>query len=63
MSLITLIIVLALVGFGLWAINAYLPMQAGIKKILNIAVVVIVVLWLLSAFGLFGDIATIRIGR
>ena len=47
-----------MVGVILWLINAYVPMDAKIKKILNIAVVVIVVLWLLYAVGLLpmGDI-------
>jgi Tfp pilus assembly protein PilE len=32
MPLIELIIVLAVVGVVLWAINSYLPMQANVKK-------------------------------
>jgi len=51
MSLISLILVLVVVGVLLWAINAYIPMQPTIKKILNVAVVIAVVLWLLYAFG------------
>ena len=51
MSLITLIVVLVLVGVALWAINTYIPMDAKIKKILNIVVVIAVVLWLLYGFG------------
>jgi len=62
MSLITLIIVLALVGVLLWAINTYLPMDGNIKKILNVVVVIVVVIWLLNVFGLLGDISTIRFG-
>ena len=54
-TLINLLIVLVLVGVLLWAINNYLPMDQKIKKILNVAVVVIVVLWLLQAFGVLGD--------
>jgi Flp pilus assembly protein protease CpaA len=51
MSLISLILVLVIVGVLLWAINAYIPMQPTIKKILNVAVVIVLVLWLLYAFG------------
>jgi hypothetical protein len=51
MSLIHLVIVLAIVGVILWAINSYIPMQSTIKKILNVVVVVAVVVWLLSVFG------------
>ena len=63
MPLLQLIVVLVLVGVALWAINAYIPMQATIKKILNIAVVVIVILWLLTLFGLLPSINAIHVGR
>lgn len=62
MSLISLVIVLVVVGVVLWLINSYIPMQATIKKILNIVVVIAVILWLLSVFGVIGDLNTIRIG-
>jgi hypothetical protein len=52
MSLINVVIVLAVVGFILWLINTYLPMDGKIKNILNIVVVIAVILWLLRAFGL-----------
>ena len=63
MSLIGFIVILALVGLALWAINKYIPMQPTIKKILNVAVVIIVVLWLLSVFGILGNLNTIQIGH
>ena len=63
MSLISLIIVLALVGLALWAINNYIPMQPTIKRILNVVVIIVVILWLLSVFGILGDIHTIHVGR
>jgi hypothetical protein len=63
MSLITLVIVLVVVGVVLWLINSYIPMQATIKKILNVVVIIAVVLWLLSAFGVIGSLDTIRIGN
>ena len=62
MPLIQLIIVLAIVGVVLWLINSYIPMQTTIKKILNVVVVIAVVVWLLSVFGVIGDISAIRIG-
>jgi len=63
MPLIHLVLVLVVVGVILWVINSYIPMQSTIKKILNAVVVIVVILWLLSAFGLIGNISTIRIGR
>jgi len=63
MPLIQLVLVLVVVGVILWVINSYIPMQATIKKILNVVVVIAVILWLLSVFGLIGSLSTIRIGK
>ena len=60
MSLLTIIIVLLVVGVLLWLINSYIPMDAKIKKILNIVVVIVVILWLLKVFGLLGSIKSIH---
>ena len=56
MSLISLLVFLIIVGVTLWLINTYIPMDAKIKKILNIAVVIVVILWLLQAFGILGNL-------
>ncbi len=59
MPLINVVVTLIVVGEILWLINTYIPMQATIKKILNIVVVVVVVLWLLYGFGVLshsGDV-------
>ncbi len=56
MSLISLLVVLIAVGVILWLINTYIPMDAKIKKILNVVVVIVVILWLLQAFGILGNL-------
>jgi len=59
MPLINLVVTLIVVGVLLWLINAYIPMDGKIKRILNIVVVICVVVWLLSVFGVIthsGDI-------
>ena len=63
MSLLSVIVVLIVVGVLLWLINNYVPMDGKIKGLLNAVVVIVVVLWLLQAFGLLGDIAGIRVGH
>ena len=63
MPLINLLIVLVVVGVILWVINSYIPMQATIKKIMNVVVVIAVIIWLLNVFGVIGNISAIRIGR
>ena len=60
MSLITIVISLIVVGVLLWLVNTYIPMDAKIKKILNIVVVVVVVLWLLHVFGVLDQLRNVR---
>lgn len=62
MPLISVVIVLIVVGVLLWAANTYIPMDSKIKTIMNIVVVIAVVLWLLSAFGVLGSLDSIKIG-
>lgn len=61
MPLVTVIITLVVVGVALWAINTYIPMAKPVKTILNVVVVVILVLWLLQAFGLIDSIRGIKV--
>lgn len=56
MSLISIVIVLVIVGFILWLINNYVPMAGSIKTILNAVVIICVILWLLSAFGVINGL-------
>lgn len=61
MSLISLVITLIIIGVLLWLVNAYIPMDGKIKKILNIVVVICVVVWLLFAFGILDHASDIRV--
>ena len=61
MSLISLVVTLIVIGVLLWLVNAYIPMDAKIKKILNVAVVIVVVVWLLYAFGILDHANDIKI--
>jgi len=61
MSLISLAITLIVVGVLLWLVNACIPMDGKIKKILNVVVVVCVVVWLLFAFGMLDHSNDIRV--
>ena len=55
MSLLELLIILVVTGVVLWLVNTYIPMQANIKKILNVVVVIVAVLFVLNAFGILGQ--------
>jgi hypothetical protein len=62
MSLISILIGLSIVGVVLWLINTYIPLDGKIKKTLTVVVVIGVLLWLSSAFGVFGTPSDIYIG-
>ncbi len=61
MSLLTIVIVLVVTGIILWLINSYIPMQSTVKRILNIVVVIVLIVWLLKAFGLLDSLTNIRV--
>jgi uncharacterized membrane protein len=61
MSLIGVVITLVVVGVLLWLVNNYVPMDGKIKRIINIVVVIVVVIWLLQAFGLLGSLQNMRV--
>ena len=62
MTLLSLIIIIVAVGVILWAVNSYIPMEANIKKLLNIVVIVIMVLWILGIFGILPKLNEIPVG-
>jgi hypothetical protein len=61
MSLLALIVAIVIVGVVLWLINAYIPMDAKIKMILNIVVVIVLVIWLLRALGVWAWLGSTRL--
>ena len=54
--LIYIVLVLIVVGMGLWLINTYIPMSRGINRILNVVVVVSTAIWVLKAVGLWNQV-------
>lgn len=63
MSIITLIVALIIVGVALYLINTLIPMDAKIKTILNVVIILAILLWLLDVFVGFGSLGHIRVGR
>lgn len=61
MPLINLLLVIVVVGFLLWLVNTYIPMDDKIKKILNIIVVIAVIVWILKILGLFNTLMNYRV--
>ncbi len=60
MSLITLVIYLVVVGAILYIVSL-LPIDGTIKKIINVVVVLVILLYVLQIF--LGDLPTLRLGR
>lgn len=61
MSILNLLLIIVIAGVILYLINNYIPMDRKIKSILNIVVVIILIIWLLRAFGVLGNLDSIRI--
>jgi hypothetical protein len=61
MPILNVILVLIVVGVLLWLVNNYIPMDSKIKSILNGVVVIVVVLWLLKAFGVLGSLQSVHL--
>jgi predicted membrane protein len=60
MPLINVVLVLIVIGVGLWLINRFIPMASSIKTILNVVVVVAVCVWVLQAVGLWSEVTSFR---
>ncbi len=63
MPLTTVVITLIAAGLLLWLVNRYIPMQAQVKSILNGMVVLVLVLWIASLYGVFQHLPQFRVGR
>jgi len=61
MPLLTILLVIIVVGVLLWLVNSFLPMDNNIKKILNVVVIIILIVWLLKVFGIFSSLMDIHI--
>ncbi|QXP86021.1 hypothetical protein KW115_04015 [Methylococcus sp. Mc7] len=61
--MVSLVVALIVVGLLLWVVNSYLPMDARLKQILNVVVIIAVILWLLSVFGILSGLPRIHIGN
>ena len=59
MTLVGLVISLAVVGVLLWLLNTYAApfIAAPILKIINVVVVICVILWLLTVFGILNSVS------
>lgn len=61
MSLLTILLVLVVVGVVLNIVNNYIPMGANIKRILNIATIIFVIVWILKVVGAFAFLGSVTV--
>lgn len=61
--MLSLIITLIVIGVLMWLVNTYIPMQPTLKNILNIVVIICVVIYLLSVFGVLGGVHDVPVPR
>jgi hypothetical protein len=59
--IINIALILIIVGVLMWLVNNYVPMAGSIRSILNAVVVIAVVVWVLRASGMWGDLAQYRL--
>jgi len=63
-GLLTLVLLLALVGFVVYLIVTYIPMPAPFKQVIIVVVVILIVLWLIATVaGSVGGLHLPRVGR
>lgn len=58
MPLLNVLLLIIVAGFLLWLVNRFIPMQSTIKTILNLVVVLVLIIWLLKIFGVWGDVSS-----
>ncbi len=63
MNLLALLVVLIVVGIGLYCINRFIPMDQSIKTILNVVVIIVVLIFVLNAFGVLDSLRSIQVPK
>jgi len=56
MPLLSVILPLIIVGLVLYLVETYIPMSPPIRVVLRVVVVLLLIVWLLQAFGLTGPV-------
>jgi len=62
MNLISLILLLAVIGFILWLITTYIPMPEPFKKVIIVVIVIVLIIYMLQLFGITGNLPSPKVG-
>ncbi len=63
MPILQVVGVLLIVGILLWGVSVFPYCDAGIKKLIQIVVVIVAALWVVHLFVPLGNLSEIRVGR
>ncbi len=63
MPILQFVGVLLLVGILLWGVSAFPYCDAGIKKLIQIVVVIVAALWVVSSFFHVGNLSQLHVGK
>lgn len=61
MPIMMVVLTLIVCGVVMYLVNAYIPMEANIKRIMNGVVVIAIVIWLLKLIGLWAYLFNVRV--
>ncbi|HTU89876.1 MAG TPA: Thivi_2564 family membrane protein [Gemmataceae bacterium] len=49
--MLSILIALVVVGFLMWLVNTYIPMDGRFKQLFNVLAIVVVVVWVIKSLG------------
>lgn len=61
MALMTIFITLIVAGLLLYVVLKYIPLDEGVKKIIKIVAIIVLIVWLLQVFGLWGYLFNVKV--
>lgn len=62
MSIVTFIVITALVGLLLFLVNKFIPMKDPWPTVLNVGAAIIYLWWVLQSFGILDRLGVVRAG-
>lgn len=60
MNILTILIVVALVGFFVWLVSSFLPQDSKLALLFKVVAVVLTLLWILQQFHLATDLPRVH---
>lgn len=50
-GMLSILIALVVIGFLMWLVNTYIPMDGRFKQLFNVLAIVVVVVWVIRSLG------------